>query len=895
MHKISKVNKTNKIVYKNDALLENYANLDQDQILKEFNVSGFGLSRKEVEEKTAAFGKNTLKKIRYNFALEFFKNYFGPFNLILMAITAYNFTEYFTAADSDIFSLVGALIVLTMILLSGTIGYVQSIKSFYISKRLSSIVTNTATVIRSNEERETVINKNNYLKLVKKSREINIVDLVPGDLIYLSSGDMIPADVRILWSKDMFVNQSSLTGESMPVEKNAKNKGETLLEFNNICLSGTSVVSGAALAVVVFTGTQTYFSAIQTIVRAKKPLNSFEKGIRKVTAMLMCFMIVMVPIVFALYGSTKSDWSGALILAFSVAVGLTPELLPVIVTANLSRGANKLSKEKVVIKNLGSIQNLGAIDILCTDKTGTLTNDKIELTKVHTLDNKESDEVLKLLYLNSYFQTGLKNPMDNAVLDYIMEGNKISIQDKYQKYDEIPFDFNRRKLTIVVNDNEGNKTIICKGAVEELIKTCTKVYYKNEIIDLDEDLRRQILSTASRMNKEGLRCLGVAYREETDATKESYTEKDEHDLIFKGFASFLDAPKPSASKMIKLLKDNGVDLKILTGDNEEITKTICKRVGLKIRGVLSGTDIEKMTELQLKAAVERTNVFVKLNPLQKVKVIEVLKSNDHIVGFMGDGINDAPVLRQSDVAISVHNATDIAKEASDIILLEKSLLVLEKAIIQGRTIFGNILKYIKITASSNFGNALSLSISAAALPFFAMQPVQLLFQNLLYDFSQFAVAFDKVDKKFLMTPQRWSAKDMVPFILINGPVSSIFDLATFAILGFGYQYFDADKVKMFNAGWFMVGLTTQSLVVQVMRTEKIPFLHSKASWQLNVMTIFTCVAAVAIPYLPYINTGLGMERPAFTFIPVAIALVGMYLVLGQLVKVGYIKVFKKWL
>ncbi|AXK50700.1 magnesium-translocating P-type ATPase [Spiroplasma alleghenense] len=893
MHKVVKKSKPSKIVYKNDAQLEKFANLNQGELLQELEIAGFGLSRNEVEEKTDKYGKNNLKDMKYNYFAEFIKNYFGPFNLILMGICTYNFIEY--ASTKSVFDLVGAIIITVMVLISGTVGFAQSTKSFLISKRLSSVVTNTATVIRMDEDREQIVNKANYLKLVKKSREIDIQDLLPGDVIYLSSGDMIPADVRILWSKDLFINQSSLTGESIPVEKNADNKGETMLEFNNICLSGTSVVSGTAIAVVIFTGSQTYFSAIHQIVREKKSLNSFEKGIRKVTIMLMCFMLIMVPIVILVMGVSKGQWTEGSLLAIAVAVGLTPEMLPVIVNANLSRGANQLSKHKVVIKNTSSVQNLGAMDVLCTDKTGTLTNDKIELTKIHTLDNKSSDDVLKLLYLNSYFQTGLKNPMDNAVLDYVMEGNKISIKNKFQKYDEIPFDFNRRKLTIIVNDEKNNKKIICKGAVEEIVKVCTKVYYQGKVVDLDEEKLRQILGTASKANKEGLRTIGVAYRDEQDLQKESYTEKDEKDLIFYGFASFLDAPKPSASKMIKLLKDNGVDLKILTGDNEEITKTICKRVGLKIKGILSGAEMEKMTELQLKTAVERTNVFVKLNPLQKVKIIEVLKSNDHIVGFMGDGINDAPVLRQSDVAISVHNATDIAKEASDIILLEKSLLVLEKGIIQGRKIFGNILKYIKITASSNFGNAASVVIGAAWLPFQPMMPVQILFQNLIYDFSQFALAYDKVDKEFLRTPQRWNAKDMVPFILFNGPVSSIFDLITFAILAYGYNYNDTSKMQMFNAGWFMVGLATQSLVVQIMRTEKLPFVQSKAVWQLNAFTVFTCITAIAIPYIPHVNTGLGMVHPGYTFIPIVIGLLIMYLVVAQLVKMLYIKLFKKWL
>ncbi|WP_026389608.1 magnesium-translocating P-type ATPase [[Acholeplasma] multilocale] len=920
----SKQKKSN---FSNEAMYKEVSTLKQEQVLHELDIKQFGLTNDEYEERLKKFGKNELKKNKFNWLREIGSAYFGPFNLILIAICAYYFVSYFTssfgAGDADSFDLVGAIIVLAMVVISGTVSFAQSLRSFMVSKKIGSIVKSTTNIIRHKNDDDLIdylrINKNNQLGLMKLGEEIDVSLLVPGDLIYLSSGDMVPADVRIIQSNDLFINQSSLTGESLPVEKHARNmrKTDNILDLENICYTGTSVVSGSALAVVITTANSTYFSTISKAIMEKRPEGSFSTGVKKVTRVLLLFMLVMVPIVYlinagvgAAHGTDftnwrESPWFQAIFFAIAVAVGLTPEMLPMIVTTNLANGAARMSKQKVVVKQLDAIQSLGAIDVLCTDKTGTLTNDKIELIDFTTVDKKADERLLKFLYMNSYFQTGLKNPMDKAIIDYVQTKNiNYQTHDEFKKIDEIPFDFNRRKLTIVFDSEDDGRMMVTKGSVEEILKACTKVYHQGKVVNMSESIKRQIIAHFESVNEQGKRVLGVAYKKiENNQTR--FKVKDEDELTFFGFASFLDTPKPSTTKMIKLLKKYGVDLKILTGDNEQVTRDVCKMVNLDIKGLVSGEQIENASEHELKKMVEQNNIFVKLNPLQKVKIIQVLKQNDHVVGYMGDGINDAPVLRQSDVAISVNNATDIAKDASDIILLEKSLLVLEKGIIQGRTIFGNILKYIKITTSSNFGNTLSMIAASAFLPFLPMLPVQILFQNLIYDFSQFAIAIDTVDESFLAKPQRWNAKDLVPFTLFNGPVSSIFDILTFVIAGYAFGLIGDYNAAMdagnkvladgfmaqFHASWFIIGLASQALVVHVLRTEKIPFIQSRSPWPVYVISVAILAIAFIIPY----SGILAMKQPAWTFIPVALAILVGYLFVAQGVKVLYKKVFHRWL
>lgn len=928
--KKKKTSQRSKMNFENEEFIRKMSAASQEEILLTLNLKHFGLTKDEYYKRQEQYGKNELKKQHFNWPLELAKAFFGPFNLILLGIATYYFVSYATYQfgtedERTIFDVAGAIIILVMVVSSGAISFIQEIRTHSISRRLGSIVKSTTDVIRIKKDSPEsltnllTVDSDNQLDLIKIGEERDARDLVPGDLIYLSGGDMLPADVRILQSIDLFVNQSSLTGESVPNEKHALNnaKGNNILDFQNICYTGTSVVSGGAIGIVIATANSTYFSTISKTIMEKRPKGSFLEGIKKVTRVLILLMLIMVPIVYLINGGVgfarwdgsgglkNNPWFTASFFAISVAVGLTPEMLPMIVTTNLANGSARMAKKKVVVKKLDAIQSLGAIDVLATDKTGTLTNDQIEMLDCVTIDKKADPRLLKYLYLNSYLQTGLKNPMDRAVIDMV-KSKKLDqkFQAQATKIDEIPFDFNRRKLTIIFDAKDEGTILVTKGSMEEVLKASTQVYYKGKVQTLTPDIERQIKAHYASMNDEGKRLLGVAYKK-VNKNKKPFTADDEVDLIFFGFASFLDTPKPSIKKMIKLLNHYGVDLKILTGDNEQVTRAIAKMVHLDIKGLVTGEQIDAATERELREMVEKCNVFVKLNPLQKVRVIQVLKTNGHVVGFMGDGINDAPVLRQADVAISVNNATDIAKDASDIILLEKSLLILENGIVQGRTIFGNILKYIKITTSSNFGNVLSMIVASAWLPFLPMLPIQILLQNLIYDLSQFAIALDRVDESFISQPQRWKANDIIPFALINGPVSSVFDVATFAIAGYAFHIIPdwnnatdaavkASLMGQFNASWFVVGVITQTIVVQVLRTEKVPFIQSRSPWPINLTIVGIVALAFTIVYTPA-GGWINMTSPAPVYAAVVVGIVLTYCCLAQVVKIIYKKIYHKWL
>lgn len=905
--------------FNNQELIRSFSKMNQQEILAYFDLKQFGLLENEFEERFDKYGKNELERNTFHWFFEIIRSYFSPFNLILLGISVYNFISYFTYVfwtenDRSVFNLVGALVVLTMVIVSGTVTFIQSFRGYFVTKNLKAIIKNRTNVIRHTNEKKLkkyqhVTNKN-YLGLIRLGEETEVSQLVPGDLVYLSSGDMVPADLRLIQSNDLFINQSSLTGESLPIEKHAENieKTENVLELQNICYTGTSVVSGSALAIVVTTGDETYFSSISEIMQERRPEGSFITGIKHVTRILIIFMLVMVPLIYFIYIGVNANnlhnpikdnpWFTGIFFAIALAVALTPEMLPLIVTTNLANGASKMTKQKVVVKRFDAIQSLGAIDVLATDKTGTLTKDKIELINYLTIDKKNDPQLMKYLYLNSYFQTGLKNPMDRAIIDYVKKENLDFMIKKINKVDEIPFDFNRRKLTIVFDSPDEGRIMVTKGSVEEVLEASTKAYYEGKVVTLTSELKRQIIAHFQRVNNRGERVLGVAYKNiEKTKTKKRYSDEDETELIFFGFASFLDTPKPSATKMIKLLKKYGVSLKILTGDNEQVTRAIAKMVGLKIAGLVTGQEIENANEQELKRIVEQANIFVKLSPLQKVKILEVLKSNNHNVGYIGDGINDAPVLYQADVAISVNNAADIAKEASDIILLEKDLGVLENGIVQGRTVFGNILKYIKITIASQFGNAFSMIIATASFGnlFLAMSPIQTLFQNLIYDFSQLTIALDYVDDTFLAKPQQWTTKDLIPFAIINGVVSSIFDIINYLIVGFGFHAFKDHNEPFFQATAFLIGLATQATIVHVLRTEKIPLVQSRSPFIIYLVTIGILLLTYGIVFTPSIAGLLQMQSPGWIFLPISIGIIIAYWFTAQFVKVGYKKVFKKWL
>lgn len=788
-----------------------------------------------------------------------------------------------------------------MVVVSGVLRFVQEYRSTQAAEKLKALVSTTATVKRRNR-----------LDNPGEQREIPINELVPGDIIHLAAGDMIPADVRLLSSKDLFVSQAVLTGESLPVEKYdtlgavVEKRADVVvqdqvsfLDSPTICFMGTNVISGTAIAVVVATGDRTYFGSLAKNIVGKRVLTSFEQGVNRVSWLLIGFMAVMVPIVFLINGITKGNWFDAFLFGVSVAVGLTPEMLPMIVTANLAKGSVAMANQKVVVKRLNAIQNFGAMDVLCTDKTGTLTQDKIILERHIDLHGYESHEPLQYGYLNSYYQTGLKNLLDVAVLEHVELNTKLRPSEGYTKVDEIPFDFVRRRMSVVVeelNPSHNKHILICKGAVEEIFNICSHAKYQGAITRMNEFVRADGMRVTQQLNEDGFRVIAVAYKEIPipQDTIPTYGAKDECDLILVGYLAFLDPPKDSASQAIMALQEHGVAVKIITGDNDIVTRKICQEVDLQIDGILLGSQMEKMSDEQLADMVDTTTVFAKMSPIQKAQIIRVLRSKGHTVGYMGDGINDAAALRDADVGISVDTAVDIAKESADIILLEKNLMVLERGVIEGRRTFANILKYLNMTASSNFGNVFSVMGSSAFLPFLPMQPIQLLTQNLLYDISQITIPFDNVDKDFLKKPQKWNVPNIGRFMLFIGPVSSIFDYVTFIVMWFVFGANTPEEVQLFNSGWFVEGLLSQTLIVHMIRTSRWPFLQSTASLPVLLLTGIIIAIGMVIPFTP-LGAALGMVPLPMRYFGWLWAILGAYCLLTQAIKLWYIRIFGKWL
>ncbi len=790
--------------------------------------------------------------------LRLWRCYLNPFNLLLTALALLSFLS----ADAKATVVIGF-----MVALSTGIRFVQEGRSHRAAESLRALVSNTATVIRRARD--------STPGAATKPQEIALRELVAGDVVALSAGDMIPADCRLLSARDLFVAQAAMTGESLPVEKfvqanagsasHAKASTATL-DLRNVVFMGTNVVSGTATALVVATGGRSYFGTLAAHASATETApNAFQTGVNSVSWLLIRFAFVMVPIVFLVNGFTKGDWLEAFLFALSVAVGLTPEMLPMIVTSTLAKGAVLLSRKKVVVKRLDAIQNFGAMDILCTDKTGTLTQDKIALARHADAYGQDTDEVLNFAFLNSYYQTGLKNLLDRAVLDHVELAAELQLKDAYRKVDEIPFDFERRRMSVVVaamaDGQDRHHELICKGAVEEVLAACTQVRTQEPVdasldgervmptLALDAALLARTQAVTAALNAQGLRVVAVAVKT-LPPGQTTYSVADEVDLTLIGYIAFLDPPKESAAPALKKLAAHGVGVKVLTGDNELVTAQVCRQVGLAADSVLLGTQVEALSDDALKAAAETHTVFAKLTPLHKERIVRALRAGGHVVGFMGDGINDAPALRAADIGISVDSAVDIAKEAADIIPLEKSLLVLDDGVVEGRRTFCNMLKYIRMTASSNFGNVLSVLVASAFLPFLPMLPLQLLVQNLLYDIGQTGIPFDNVDSELVRKPLKWNPADIGRFMLFFGPISSLFDIISFAIL---WGVFDANSVArqtLFQSGWFVVGLLTQTLVVHMLRTPKLPFVRSRAAAPLLVMTLAIMALGLWLPLGP---------------------------------------------
>ena len=844
-----------------------------------------GLTRAEVEDRQLTYGKNeVVHEQKKNPFIVFIKTFINPFIGVLTGLAVISLVIDVLMAEPGEQEWTGVVIIAVMVVCSAILRFWQEWKANEATDSLMKMVKNTCLVKRTGSGEE----------------ELDITELVPGDIVFLAAGDMIPADLRIIESKDLFISQASLTGESEPIEKFPEVKEKqyrkgSIVELDNICYMGSTVISGAAKGIVFETGNRTFLGTIARNLTGHRATTAFDKGISKVSLLLIRFMLVMVPFVFFINGFTKGDWFEAFIFAISVAVGLTPEMLPMIVTANLSKGALSMSKKKTIVKNLNAIQNFGAMNILCTDKTGTLTCDKIVLEKYINADgsNDESKRILRHAYFNSYFQTGLKNLMDKAILSHVKELKLEHLKDAYTKVDEIPFDFIRRRMSVVIEDKQGKRQIITKGAVEEMLSICSHTEFNGEVQSLTDELKVKAQKISEEMNRKGMRVLAVAQKSYIEKVG-NFSVSDEKEMVLIGFLAFLDPPKPSAAEAIKQLHEYGVEVKILSGDNDIVVKSIGRQVGIDTSYSLTGPDIENMDEATLKERVKTTTCFSKLTPLQKTQIISILQEQENTVGFLGDGINDAAALRQSDIGISVDSAVDIAKESADIILLEKDLMVLEDGVLEGRKTFGNINKYIKMTASSNFGNMFSVMFASAFLPFLPMMPIHLLIQNLLYDISQTTIPFDRMDPEFLRKPHRWDASDLKRFMIYIGPISSIFDIVTYLVMWHVFGCNSPEHQSLFQSGWFIEGLLSQTLIVHMIRTRKIPFIQSRATWPVIGMTTLVMVIGIVIPFTSF-GASIGLQALPLSYFPWLVGILLSYCVLTQLVKNWYIRKFSGWL
>ncbi|ANE53279.1 magnesium ABC transporter ATPase [Flavisolibacter tropicus] len=819
-----------------------------------------GLTTQEATKRLQQYGFNEIAKEKPLSALKRLWNHLK--NPLVILLSVLGVVSWLT---SDIRA---TIVIFVMVLLGIILRYFQEMRADKAAEKLKAMVSTHASVRRDN-----------------KDIEIPLKMLVPGDIIMLGAGDMVPADVRILSAKDLFVNQAALTGESLLVEKNDKeshSENNNPLELLNTCFLGTNVISGSATALVIHTGDDTYFGNIAYNLAGERQPTSFDKGINRFTWLMIRFIFIMVPAVFLINGLSRHNWVEAFLFALAVAVGLTPEMLPMIISVNLSKGAIAMSRKKVIVKRLNSIQNFGAMDVLCTDKTGTITRGKIVLEQHLDVKGGESQKVLDFGYLNSFYHTGLKNIMDDAILDHEELETALKIKDTYKKIDEIPFDFVRKRMSVVVEDKTGLNMLICKGAVENLLDLCTQVEVGREMKVMKNEDREECLQLVHRLNSNGFRVLAIAYKYIPGGSDEQvYKTADESDLVLLGYLSFFDPPKETASEALQRLEKLNIEVKILTGDNEAITAYICKKVGIKTEQVLLGPAIENMTEEQLKEAAGNYNVFARLVPTHKKRIIQALQKSGHVIGFMGDGINDAPALKAADIGISVDSAVDVAKESSDIILLETSLLVLEQGVAEGRRVFGNIIKYIEMAASSNFGNMFSVVGASAFLPFVPMLPIQILTNNLLYDFSQTTIPTDNVDKEWLIKPRKWAIGELQRFILFIGPISSIFDYITFFIMWFIFHA--KNNEALFHTGWFVESLFTQTLIIHIIRTNKISFIQSRASWQLITSSIIIVFVGAWLTVSPLATT-LGFVSLPPLYWSLLVLILFCYIILTQLMK-----------
>ena len=863
-----------KIKKEDNELLNKYSEISKktkEEVLKEYNTSESGITENKASELLGQNGPNVVvkneKKSRLYFLFNSFKD---KFIIILIVLAVIN---YFL---SDALS---TYIILGIAVISALIRYFQDYSVYKFNQELKAKMYTTTNVVRSGKE-----------------KEIRVEKVVPGDIVHLSAGSMIPADIMLIDSKDLFVNQSVFTGESVPVEKVAQNTNDAkeIFSIPNICLMGSSVVSGRATGVVIDTGFTTYLGRMSKEVETKKEPTNFEKGMNNITKMLIRYMIVVSVAVFVIYGFIRKDWLEAILFALSVAVGITPSMLPMIVNVNLTRGTKVLAKKKTLVKNINSIQNLGAIDVLCTDKTGTLTEDKIVLQKYIDVNGNEDTSILEYAYLNSYFGTGMKNLVDRAIITYGNEKNVKEIVNDYTKIDEIPFDYTRKRMSVVVKSNKNNGyRMFTKGALEEILKVCTKVKYNGHVNELTPEMVEIVEQKAKEYAVQGMQVIAIASKREYRGVN-VFNVSDEANMTFIGFVAFLDPAKKDVKSTLKKLKNIGITTKILTGDNPYAANNICNLVGLENTETLLGTDIDKMSDEELAKKVEEVNVFARMNPLQKERVVKQLKNNGHVVGYMGDGVNDSPSLHIADVGISVNTATDIAKEAADIILLERSLKVIYEGVLEGRRVYGNIIKYMKMALSSDFGDVFSIVIASIFLPFLPLLPIQMLLQDFLYDISQIAIPYDDVDKEFLEKPKKWSTKGISKFMNVMGITSSLIDVLAF--LGFWFLFgYNASKETFFQTAWFVECLISETMIIHYVRTAKRPFIESRANKWLTLGTFGTIVGTILTPILLHNIPSFHFEILPLKYYGFVILLLAIYSVLVEIIKKIYIKKNGEWL
>ena len=847
-----------------------------EDFLKEKNFKKRGLNYSDVKSNLSKYGKNIMKQKKpkqwYNYL---FESLFSTFNLILLGIV-------FVLIYTDVIlttppSYANIIVILVLILASTLLEFFEVYRSNKAAEKLKNLVSVKTTVLRNG-------------KVTKVPSE----DVTVGDVVILSAGDLIPADLRIIESKDLYVVQSSLTGESDSVKKVAESekngKIEDISDLDTICFMGTNVMSGSAKGVVISIGDSTYFGKVADNITDEKPKTAFQKGIENVSKLLIKFMLVLIPITF-IVNAAKHGTITAFTFAVAIAIGITPLLLPVILSSSLAKGATRMSKKKTIVKRLDSIQSFGAMNILCTDKTGTLTEDKIVLEKYLDIKGEEDTRVLKHAFLNAYFQTGLRGNIDEAVIARTAKTELKGIEEKYEKIDEIPFDFSRRRLSVVVSDGK-KKQLITKGAVEEILSICTKVDYKGEVSDITRETKQNILSITKDLNKQGLRVVAVAQKNDIEGIK-NFSVKDESKMVLIGFIGFLDPPKESAKNEIARLNKDGIRVIVLTGDNEYVTKAICDKVNINTDKIILGSKIDKLSDTALKRLLKKTNVYAKLSPIQKARIVRILKESGNVVGYMGDGINDAPSMHNAEVGISVDTAVDITKETADIILLEKDLGVLTDGVIEGRKTFGNLQKYIKMAVSFNFGEVLSVLIASILLPFFPITPIQLLVQSLIYDLGQLSIPYDNVDREYLDKPRVWNMKSIKRFMLWMGPASSVFDLMVFSILWFGFGLRLPDAA-LFQSIWFSYGVVSNLVGLHVIRTAKTPFIESHSSKAVYATSIGLSIVAILIPF-SFIGKYIGLVPIPLKYFSIILLVPVLYCFLATIVKRKYIKKYKEWL